>query len=243
MMQPSAISASKSSLAASAGQGDADLERARHPHQGDPVGGDAERGELDLAGRGDPVGDAVVEARLDDADVELATVEARGLAAVSVAHASVTVACGDDRRLVFDEAAHFQAVARHARHAARAAEQLHAARRRGRAGSARRCRRCAGPCGCGGRRAPRLRASELRQQRRGVLAAVEQHGRAALALLQRGQARGSGQEWSDGPASSRSSTDSGSCTRTSTSSAPVQLAARPAPGAGRRLACRGRRVQ
>ena len=36
------------------------------------VGGDAERGELDHAGRGDPVGDAGVEARLDDADAQLA---------------------------------------------------------------------------------------------------------------------------------------------------------------------------
>ena len=72
------------------------------------------------------------------------------------------------------------------------------------------------------RRAPRLRASTCGSR---VAASSPQLSSTATPrslFCSAASARGSGQEWSDGPASSRSSTESGSCTRTSTSSAPVQ---------------------
>ena len=96
MTQPIAISASNSSRVGERREGDADLERAGHRDVATSAGGDAERGQLVDAGGGDAVGELGVEARLDDADAEIAAVEARRLAALSVAHASAAVGGGDD---------------------------------------------------------------------------------------------------------------------------------------------------
>ena len=93
--QPSAISASWSSLSAiafsatpiSSAPGTGDVR--------DVAGGDAERDSSAMQARGDAVGERGVEARLDDADAQVAPVEARRLAAVSVAH-GLTGGGGDD---------------------------------------------------------------------------------------------------------------------------------------------------